>query len=161
MGQDLIQDSWYVQQEALQKKILKRMREYGIKPVFPGYSGMVPHDADEKLGLNLTKSDLWNGFTRPAFLQPTDVRFAEIADLYYQEQEKLFGKADYYSMDPFHEAENAASVDFDAGRESYYGGYEKSESESHLGSAGLDREPSSRDDKEYAEWRSADTGPVQ
>ena len=57
-------DSWYVQQEALQKKILKRMREYGIKPVFPGYSGMVPHDADEKLGLNLTKSDLWNGFTR-------------------------------------------------------------------------------------------------
>ena len=72
-------DSWYVQQEVLQKKILKRMREYGIKPVFPGYSGMVPHDADEKLGLNLTKSDLWNGFTRPAFLQPTDVRFAEIA----------------------------------------------------------------------------------
>ena len=107
-------DSWYAQQEALQKKILKRMREYGIKPVFPGYSGMVPHDADEKLGLNLTKSDLWNGFTRPAFLQPTDARFAEIADLYYREQEKLFGKADYYSMDPFHEAENAASVDFDA-----------------------------------------------
>lgn len=69
-------DSWYAQQEALQKKILKRMREYGIKPVFPGYSGMVPHDADEKLGLNLTKSDLWNGFTRPAFLQPTDARFA-------------------------------------------------------------------------------------
>ena len=89
------------------RKILKRMREYGIKPVFPGYSGMVPHDADEKLGLNLTKSDLWNGFTRPAFLQPTDVRFAEIADLYYQEQEKLFGKVEYYSMDPFHEAENA------------------------------------------------------
>ena len=29
-------DSWYAQQEALQKKILKRMREYGIKPVFPG-----------------------------------------------------------------------------------------------------------------------------
>ena len=96
------------------RKFWKRMREYGIKPVFPGYSGMVPHDADEKLGLNLTKSDLWNGFTVLLSLQPTDVRFAEIADLYYQEQEKLFGKVDYYSMDPFHEAENAASVDFDA-----------------------------------------------
>lgn len=107
-------DSWYIQQEALQKKILGRMREYGIKPVFPGYSGMVPHNADLKLGLNLTKSDLWNGFTRPAFLQPTDPRFAEIASLYYQEQEKLFGKADFYSMDPFHEVENAGSVDFDA-----------------------------------------------
>ena len=135
-------DSWYAQQEALQKKILKRMREYGIKPVFPGYSGMVPHDADEKLGLNLTKSDLWNGFTRPAFLQPTDARFAEIADLYYREQEKLFGKADYYSMDPFHEAENAASVDFDAAGKAIMAAMKKSESESHLGSTGLDGESS-------------------
>ncbi len=107
-------DSWYEQQEALQKKILKRMREYGIKPVLPGYSGMVPHDANKKLGLNVTEPALWNGFTRPAFLMPTDSRFAEIAALYYKELEKLFGKADYYSMDPFHELENAENVDFDA-----------------------------------------------
>ena len=107
-------DSWYEQQEALQKKILKRMREYGIKPVLPGYSGMVPHDANKKLGLNVTEPALWNGFTRPAFLMPTDSRFAEIAALYYKELEKLFGKADYYSMDPFHELENAEDVDFDA-----------------------------------------------
>lgn len=107
-------DSWYTQQEALQKKILKRMREYGIEPVFPGYSGMVPHDANKKLGLNVTEPELWNGFTRPAFLLPTDSRFNEIAALYYKEQEKLFGKANYYSMDPFHECENAGSIDFDA-----------------------------------------------
>lgn len=107
-------DSWYTQQEALQKKILKRMREYGIEPVFPGYSGMVPHDANKKLGLNVTEPELWNGFTRPAFLLPTDPRFKEIAALYYKEQEKLFGKANYYSMDPFHECENAGSIDFDA-----------------------------------------------
>lgn len=106
-------DSWYTQQEALQKKILKRMREYGIEPVLPGYSGMVPHDAHQKLGLNVTEPELWNGFTRPAFLMPTDERFAEIAALYYEEQEKLFGKANYYSMDPFHELENAGEVDFD------------------------------------------------
>lgn len=107
-------DSWYTQQEALQKKILKRMREYGIEPVFPGYSGMVPHDANKKLGLNVTEAALWNGFTRPAFLLPTDSRFNEIASLYYKELEKLFGKANYYSMDPFHELEDAGSVDFDA-----------------------------------------------
>lgn len=107
-------DSWYEQQEALQKKILKRMHEYGIEPVLPGYSGMVPHDANQKLGLNVTEPELWNGFTRPAFLSPTDERFAEIAALYYEEQEKLFGKANYYSMDPFHEVENAGAVDFDA-----------------------------------------------
>lgn len=107
-------DSWYTAQEALQKKILKRMREYGIQPVLPGYTGMTPSDADRKLGLDVTKQELWNGFTRPAFLQPTDSRFAEIAELYYQEQQRLFGKANYYSMDPFHEAENAEGVDFAA-----------------------------------------------
>ncbi|MDE6693689.1 MAG: alpha-N-acetylglucosaminidase, partial [Muribaculaceae bacterium] len=108
-------DSWYQRQENLQKRILRRMTEYGIKPVFPGYSGMAPHNADEKLGLNLTKiASSWCGFTRPAFLQPTDERYAEIAQLYYDEQKKLFGLADYYSMDPFHELSNTKGVDFDA-----------------------------------------------
>lgn len=107
-------DSWYAQQEELQKKILKRMREFGIEPVLPGYSGMVPHDAGEKLGLNVAVPELWNGFTRPAFLLPTDERFSEIASLYYKELTKLFGRANYYSMDPFHECENAGDIDFDA-----------------------------------------------
>lgn len=107
-------DSWYAQQEELQKKILKRMREFGIEPVLPGYSGMVPHDAGEKLGLNVAVPKLWNGFTRPAFLLPTDERFSEIASLYYKEQTRLFGRANYYSMDPFHECENAGDIDFDA-----------------------------------------------
>lgn len=105
-------DSWYSQQEALQKKILKRMREFGIRPVFPGYSGMVPHNADRKLGLQIDKTGDWNGFTRPAFLQPTDKRFPEIAALYYEEQQKLFGKADFYSMDPFHENGATGNIDF-------------------------------------------------
>jgi alpha-N-acetylglucosaminidase len=35
-------DSWYKQQEDLQKKILKRMKEWGMHPVLPGYSGMIP-----------------------------------------------------------------------------------------------------------------------
>ncbi len=108
-------DSWYARQEDLQKKILARMAEYGIRPVLPGYCGMMPHDADEKLGLNLTKAaKLWNGYQRPAFLQPTDPRYSEIARIFYEEQEKLFGKADFYSMDPFHELSNAEGVDFDA-----------------------------------------------
>lgn len=107
-------DSWYKQQAALQQKILKRMREYGIHPVLPGYSGMVPHNAKEKLGLNVSDPGLWCGYRRPAFLQPTDPRFQEIASLYYKEMNKLFGKADYYSMDPFHEGGSVAGVDLDA-----------------------------------------------
>ncbi|NMA75161.1 MAG: alpha-N-acetylglucosaminidase [Bacteroidales bacterium] len=107
-------DSWYTQQEALQKKILKRMRDLGMEPVFPGYSGMVPHDANEKLGLDVEGSGIWNGYVRPAFLAPTDKRFQEIAELYYKELESLYGKANYYSMDPFHESKAGDEVDFEA-----------------------------------------------
>lgn len=106
-------DSWYTQRIALQKKIVKRMRELGIEPVFAGYSGMVPNNAKEKLQLNVSNPGLWCGYRRPAFLQPTDPKFKVIADLYYQEMTRLFGKANYYSMDPFHEGGNVAGVNLD------------------------------------------------
>ena len=109
--------SWYTRQEQLQKKILKRMKELGMHPVLPGYCGMMPHDAKARLGLNVSDAGLWNGFQRPANLLPTDERFDEIAKLYYDELTKLYGKADYYSMDPFHESNDDASIDYaEAGR---------------------------------------------
>lgn len=104
-------ESWYAHQEKLQKRILKRMREYGIHPVLPGYSGMVPHNAKEKLGLDVADPGIWCGYNRPAFLQPTDPNFERIARLYYKELTRLYGKADYYSMDPFHEGGSTAGVD--------------------------------------------------
>ena len=107
-------DSWYERQEELQKRILKRMREYGIEPVLPGYSGMVPHNAKDRLGLNVADPGRWNGYPRPAFLQPTDPQFERIAALYYQEMTRLYGKASYYSMDPFHEGGNTLGVDLEA-----------------------------------------------
>lgn len=107
-------DSWYERQEELQKRILKRMREYGIEPVLPGYSGMVPHNAKDRLGLNVADPGRWNGYPRPAFLQPTDPQFERIAALYYREMPRLYGKASYYSMDPFHEGGNTSGVDLEA-----------------------------------------------
>ena len=110
-------DSWYNQQEALQKKILKRMHEYGMQPVLPGFCGMMPHDAKAKLGLNVTDGGIWNGYTRPANLSPTDAHFDKIVDLYYAELTKLYGKANYYSMDPFHETNDDEAIDYSkAGR---------------------------------------------
>ena len=107
-------DSWYERQEELQKRILNRMREYGIEPVLPGYSGMVPHNAKDRLGLNVADPGRWNGYPRPAFLQPTDPQFERIAALYYREMTRLYGKASYYSMDPFHEGGNTSGVDLEA-----------------------------------------------
>ena len=104
--------SWYARQEKLQKQILARMKQLDMHPVLPGYCGMVPHDAKQKLGLNVADAGLWNGFQRPANLLPTDARFSEIATLYYNELTNLFGKADYYSMDPFHESNDDPTIDY-------------------------------------------------
>ena len=102
--------SWYDRQEKLQRQILKRMKELGMHPVLPGYCGMIPQEANDK-------AVLWNGFTRPANLPTTDPRFDKICALYYDELTRLFGKADYYSMDPFHESSDDASIDYaEAGR---------------------------------------------
>lgn len=105
---------WYRDQENLQKRILKRMREWGIEPVLSGYSGMVPNDAKERLQLDVAEPGLWCGYRRPAILQPTDRNFQRIASIYYEELTKLYGKANFYSMDPFHEGGNVANVDLDA-----------------------------------------------
>ncbi len=94
-------DSWYEQQTALQQQILARMKEYGMTPVLPGYYGMIPSGEEKSDSHAALKK--WNGFTRPATLLPSDPRFDQWAQIFYEEQAKLFGTARYYSMDPFHE----------------------------------------------------------
>lgn len=106
-------DEWIQRQENLQKAIVSRMRSLGINPVLPGYSGMIPRTASEKLGLDVADPGLWCGFHRPAFLQPEDASFSGIAEIYYDELHRLYGKSPYYSMDPFHEGGNTEGVDMD------------------------------------------------
>lgn len=113
-------DQWYNHQEQLQKRILKRMREYGIEPVLPGYSGMIPSNAKEKLGLDVADPGKWCGYRRPAFLQPSDKNFRRIARLYYKEITRLYGKANYYSMDPFHEGGNIKGVNLNSAGKSIH-----------------------------------------
>jgi len=104
-------DDYYTRQEELQKKIVGRMRELGMEPVFPGYSGMLPHDARTALGLDVADSGKWLSYMRPAFLQPSHKDFQRIAKVYYDELEKLYGRTKYYSMDPFHEGGTIKGVD--------------------------------------------------
>ena len=97
-------DWWYQRQEELCKFILSRMRELGMDPVLPGYGGILPSNAAEKMGVDAMDQGTWcEGFQRPAFLLSTDKRFEEIAQIYYKNLEKVMGKSKYYSMDPFHE----------------------------------------------------------
>lgn len=102
---------WYKRQVSLQQKILERLREYGIEPVLPGYCGMIPSNANEKLGLNAVNTGLWCGYKRPFFILPNDSNFNYIANIYYSEQEKLFGKTNFYAIDPFHEGGTTEGID--------------------------------------------------
>ena len=111
-------DNWYEFSEQLQLQIISRMKDLGIEPVFAGYAGMLPHISGEKQNLEITNPGLWCGFNRPAFLQPTDARFEEIANLYYDELTLLYGKANYYSIDPFHEGGSVEGVDLKLAGES-------------------------------------------
>ena len=96
-------DSWYVRQKSLQQNIVSRMRELGMMPVLPGYSGMVPHDIGTKKGWKITSSGTWCGFTRPEFIPTTEPQFNQMAQLYYDEMRNLYGASEYYSIDLFHE----------------------------------------------------------
>ena len=114
-------DWWYERQEKLARFILKRMRSLGMEPVLPGYSGMLPSNAKEKLGVDVADPGFWcSGFQRPSFLLPSDAKYVEIAQLYYKHLEKVMGKSKYYSMDPFHEGGKTEGVDLNAAFDTIY-----------------------------------------
>lgn len=104
-------DAMYVRDGSLARFVVDGMKMLDIEPVLPGYSGMVPADAASTLGLNTADPGIWLGYTRPAFLQPTDSAFARIARVYYAEQQKIMGQGKMFAMDPFHEGGNTDGVD--------------------------------------------------
>lgn len=118
-------DWWYDRQEKLAKNVLGRMRALGMEPILAGYSGMVPNNAKAKLGWNVADPGLWCQFRRPAFLLPTDAKFADMAALYYKHLHALMGTSAYYSMDPFHEGGNTNGVDLPSAYRAIQGAMDK------------------------------------
>ena len=104
-------EEWFDQQQALQQNIVARMRSLGINPILPGYAGMAPRNFEEKTGVPTKDVGTWCGFNRPSFVSATDSVFSEIARSYYEILEDLYGKTDYYSMDPFHEGGDVRNLD--------------------------------------------------
>lgn len=102
-------DWWYTRQEQLCKKMLQRMRELGMQPVIPGFSGQVPNCITKYSikGFNsgdVINSGTWaNGGARPDILHPNSSSYATLAPIYYKHLEAIMGVSEFYSMDPFHE----------------------------------------------------------
>ncbi len=99
---------WLDAQLALQKKILARMREYGMTPVLQGFYGMVPQFLNNP-AMTINQGT-WNDLERPLLLAPTDPLFDKFADAWYRNSEKLFGKVDYYAGDLFHEGGHSGNL---------------------------------------------------
>ena len=99
-------DAWYERQQTLATQILTLQRALGMQPVLPGFSGMVPSNFKDKTGVECNAGS-WGGFTRPKIVLPSNARFAEIAADYYACLKEVMGESQYYSMDPFHEGDEA------------------------------------------------------
>ena len=105
-------DEWFEQQTALQKKILSRMREYGMKPIFQGFFGMVPNSLPAKYpDAHYLEQGKWNSLKRPLILDPSDPLFDKIAKVWYAEYKQLFGMSDFFGGDLFHEGGRTDGID--------------------------------------------------
>lgn len=106
---------WTERQKRLQRRIVRQMRAYGMTPVFQVFTGIVPASLKEKYPnakICLQKDS--ESKTRPAILDSTDPLFKEMAQVWYKEYEKLYGKTCYFygdfirpeSLNPAETAEN-------------------------------------------------------
>ena len=98
--------SYINDQLILQKKIVKRERELGMKPVLTAFSGHVPGELQNKFPQAKITQFNWGEFPkkyRSHFLDPLDTLFKKIQALYLQEQTKEFGTDHFYGADPFNE----------------------------------------------------------
>jgi alpha-N-acetylglucosaminidase len=98
--------AWYERQEALQKKIMNRAMELGMKPVLPAFSGHVPATLTEKFpDAQVTKLKNWSGFPGVHVLDPNDPLFRKIGARFVSEATELYGTAHLYSADTFNEVD--------------------------------------------------------
>jgi alpha-N-acetylglucosaminidase len=93
------------------QRIVARLRELGITPVFPGFYGIVPADFQDKFPrARVIPQGEWAGFTRPGWLDPRDPMFAKIAAAFYRYQHELFGDSSLYDMEVFQEGGSSGDV---------------------------------------------------
>ncbi|NJM94677.1 MAG: hypothetical protein HC842_08460 [Cytophagales bacterium] len=106
-----VSTEWVHEKARLQQRIVQRMRELDMQPIFQGFYGLMPTTSAAKFPQSrFINSGKWAGYDRPLLVDPTDSLFQHIASIYYDELEKLYGKANYYGGDPFHEGEVAGDI---------------------------------------------------
>jgi Alpha-N-acetylglucosaminidase (NAGLU) tim-barrel domain/Alpha-N-acetylglucosaminidase (NAGLU) C-terminal domain len=92
----------------LARRVIQRMRELNIVPILPGFSGTVPSGFDAKNpGAEIVPQGLWfmdvAGPERPDWLRTDSPLYGEVADVYYSQQQLLFGEGGTWAVDLLHE----------------------------------------------------------
>ena len=96
--------SWYDRQAALQKKIMAREMELGMKPILPAFGGHVPATLKENFpNAKIARLKSWSGFPGVHVLDPSDPLFHNIGARFVRESTRLYGTAHLYSADTFNE----------------------------------------------------------
>ncbi len=94
-------------QVALQKRIIGRMRELGMKPIAPAFAGFVPPALHRvRPDATLTPLASWAGFKPPYttfLLDPTSPLYPVIGKAFITEWERQYGKNQYFLADSFNE----------------------------------------------------------
>ena len=109
-------DWWYTRQENLCRNMLQRMRELGMQPVIPGFSGQVPncivnYSIDGFSSGDVVNNGTWaGGYTRPDILKPNTTSYQTFATVYYKHLHEVMGVSELYSIDPFHEGSLPSGV---------------------------------------------------
>ncbi|XP_075680093.1 alpha-N-acetylglucosaminidase-like [Dermatophagoides pteronyssinus] len=101
-----LSEHWHEHQTKLQRKILKRMRQLGMFPVVPGFSGHVPRAFRQKFPLaKMNRLANWNhfgaNFSQTYFLEPEDPYFIQIGKTFIEEYTKMYGTDHFYNIDMF------------------------------------------------------------
>ncbi len=100
---------WIDSQAELQKKILRRCRSLGMKPILSGFSGHVPGKLREIYpDAPISEVSVWCNFSKPYhcyYLDPSSPLFKTIQKEFLEEQQKMFGTDHLYGIDPFNEVE--------------------------------------------------------
>lgn len=101
------------QRYELGRKIINRMRELGIEPIFISFYGMVPTTLRAKFpNAKIIDQGMWAGaFHRPPILLTGQPLFDKMANVYYKEVLNLYGNFKYWAGEPFHEGGKRSGID--------------------------------------------------
>jgi alpha-N-acetylglucosaminidase len=101
--------SWLDQSRELQKKIVRRMKELGMQPVVPAFSGFVPPALDRhRSGVVTQKLASWADFDKSCqtqLLSADSPLYSEIGGKFIEEYRKEYGQFHFYLSDSFNEME--------------------------------------------------------